>query len=420
MAQTTPPKKTTPKTTAKTTDKKQQRKVLSQAAQKRLEKEQLEAQQTKAEQLAQSIKRRSSVLAKHETVTKNLNSIQAAAPKPKKFKLKPLNTVGYKEPMKRESDFDIFQARLKERDQEIHQLLHQATAIKNRLETMAKRETVKFHEALRDCYGIYEHIQSGPEPYAFFDVLRDFFRLQGVVQSNSPDEGLLVRFIFAQKSNKQISEYATVVRYANEAKVPKSGFIDWYTTTTQTRILQKARKAGNAVLNDRLSRARIMLQRYFDLREQWPLGEFEYPEMLAQKHVHLPDDLVIVICRGVRRFNRDVAFDDSQPSRSTVPMASISALHFIPPTIDLANDIMDRIARYLEPKLEQFEEEILNKSEQVWSHDMTHFLMERELGAAYRSADRWADRMQTASREDQQAFEQQRRAIQKNRNKARK
>jgi len=47
-------------------------------------------------------------------------------------------------------------------------------------------------------------------------------------------------------------------------------------------------------------------------------------------------------------------------------------------------------------------------------------LMERELGAAYRSADRWADRMQAAIAEDQQAFEQQRRKIQKMRNKARK
>jgi hypothetical protein len=51
---------------------------------------------------------------------------------------------------------------------------------------------------------------------------------------------------------------------------------------------------------------------------------------------------------------------------------------------------------------------------------MTNFLMERELGAAYRSADRWADRMQASLYEDQQAFEQARKKIQKLRNKARK
>jgi len=399
---------------------KKQGKVLSEAATKRLEQERLDAQKTKTKKLAESIKRRSTELAKHDTVAKNLDTVKAAAKKTKNYKLRPVEKVRQPAPMKRDTEFDLFQARLQERNHEIHRLLHQATVIKNRLDTMAKRETVKFHEALRDCYGIYQHIQSTPEPYAFFDVLRDYFKMQGTAQSNSPDEGLLVRFVFTQKSNKQISEYATVIRYALDTKISTTNFIHWYTTTTQTRILQKARKAGNTKLNDRLQRARVLLQRYFDLREQWPLGEFDYPEMLAEKQVHLPDDLVIVICRGVRRFNRDVEFNAQNPSRSRLPMASISALHFIPPTIDLANDIIDRIARYLEPRLEQFEEEIQQKTEQVWSEDMTHFLMERELGAAYRSADRWADRMQAALHEEQQAIEQQRRAIQKLRNKARK
>ena len=149
------------------------------------------------------------------------------------------------------------------------------------------------------------------------------------------------------------------------------------------------------------------------------LGEFDYPEFLAEKQVHLPDDLIIVVCRGVSRFNRDVEFDGKSPSRSKQPIAAISALHFIPPNIDLANDIMDRIARYIEPRLEDVEAEIQDKTDQVWSDDMTHYLLERELGAAYRSADSWADRMQAAIAEDQQAFEQQRRKMQKLRNKAR-
>jgi len=42
------------------------------------------------------------------------------------------------------------------------------------------------------------------------------------------------------------------------------------------------------------------------------------------------------------------------------------------------------------------------------------------LGAAYKSADYWADRMQAAMAEDQVAFEAQRRKIQKLRNKSRK
>jgi hypothetical protein len=246
------------------------RKVLSQAATQRQEQERLEAQRTKTEKLAEGIKRRSTVLSKHDSVTKNVDAVKAAAKKAKTFELRPVKKVRQKAPMPSGSEFEVFQAQMQQREQEIHRLLHQATVIKNCFENMARRETVKFHEALRDCYGIYQHIQSSPEPYAFYDALRTYFKQLGTAQSNSPDEGLLVRFVFSQKSNKQISEYATVMRYAL-TKVPKARFIDWYTTATQTRILQKARKAGNAKLNDRLQRARVVLQRYFDLREQWPL-----------------------------------------------------------------------------------------------------------------------------------------------------
>jgi hypothetical protein len=195
------------------------------------------------------------------------------------------------------------------------------------MEALARRETVKFHEALRDCYGIYEHIQSSPEPYAFYDVLRDYFRMQGSVQSNSPDEGLLIRFVFTKKSKKQISEYATVIRYALQTKVSKADFIKWYTTTTQTRILQKARKDGNAQLNERLARARVLLQRYFDIREQWPLGEFDYPAMLAGKQVHLPDDLIIVICVV------SVALTEMSSSMVIAPAAPLCRWPQYPPCI---------------------------------------------------------------------------------------
>jgi hypothetical protein len=173
-------------------------------------------------------------------------------------------------------------------------------------------------------------------------------------------------------------------------------------------------------MSDMINRSRIALLRYFDIQEQWPLGQFDYPEYLAARQVHLPDDLIFVICRGVRKFNRDVYFDPEDPAATRVPMAEISALHFIPTNIDLTNDLITRIARQLVPYIDEIEEEITQKTEQVWAHDMSNLLMERELGAAYKSADRWADRMQASIAEDQIEFEAQRKKIQKLRNKARK
>jgi hypothetical protein len=393
---------------------KSHKKVLSQAALKRLQNEADEAAKTKVQVLAEKIKRRSTVLTKHDSVVAN------SKPKPKqelKITLKPLTKVRQQKAQSFATPFEEFEALQKKRTNDIHRILKKAGVIRDRIELLTKREAVKFQEALRDCYGLYQYIQSTEEPYHYYDVLRSYFRKTGEIQSNSPDEGLLVRYVFSKRSNKQVSEYATVLRYALETKVPQTRFIDWYTTTTQTRILQKARKEGAALTNDRLHRSRILLQQYFDIREQHPLGHFDYPLMLAQKQVHLPDDLIIVVCRGINTFNRDSDFKFN--GTPVVPLASISALHFIPPNVDLANDIMNRIARYIEPRLEYFEAEIQQKSEQVWSTDMTNFLTERELGAAYRSADKWADRMQAATQEDQKAFEEQRRKIQKLRNKSR-
>jgi hypothetical protein len=104
--------KTAKSSKSKSTVKKQ-RKVLSQAAQQLLEKERLEAQKTRAQKLSESIKRRNASLAKHDTVAANLEAVEAAAKKEKNIKLAPLKKVRQKAPMKRDSEFEVFQARLK-------------------------------------------------------------------------------------------------------------------------------------------------------------------------------------------------------------------------------------------------------------------------------------------------------------------
>lgn len=401
--------------------KKKQQKVLSQAAQKRLELERQEAAKSQTEKLAESIKRRSTVIAKHNSVATQVNAVKNRNTPVKTIKVVPVKKAKTQTPIKRDSEHDIFQARIAERDKQHHRLIKQAETIRNRLDKISKRETTKLYEALRDCYGMYEYIESNREPYEFYSILRDYYKVKmEPIQSNTPDESLLVRFIFSNKSTKQISEYGTVLRYALEIGVAKKDFIKWYTSTTQTRILALARKSATSDNQERLKRARIALLRYFDIQEQWPLGHFDYPELLAAKQVHLPDNLIIVICRGVRKFNRDIEFNPNNPAASRVPLAEISALHFIPPDIDVVHDIIERLARFLVPQIDQIEEEIKQKTEQVWANDLTNYLMERELGTAYKSADRWADSQQAAIADDQIAFEAKRRKIQKLRNKARK
>ena len=409
-----------PKKSAKTTLKKQQ-KVLSKAAMERLEQERQEAAKTKVEKLAESIKKRSTVSAKHNSVVQQVNTVKTRNTPVKKATVNPVPKVKEQEPMSRATDLDVFEARIAQRDKQQHQLLKQAETIRNRLAKLSDREKVKTTEGLRDCYGIYEFIESSKDGDMLYDIIRSYFKATlEKIQSNTPDEALLVRFIFSKKSKKQISEYATVLRYARETGIAKNAFVKWYDDTTQTRILALARKSSSADSQEKLQRAKIALLRYFDIQEEWPLGHFDYPEYLAAKQVHLPDDFMFVICRGVRKFNRDIHFDPENPTATRVPLAEISALHFIPPNIDLTNDLITRIARPLVPYIDEIEEQINQKTERVWANDMTSLLMERELGSAYKSADRWAIRQQAALAEDQVEFEKKRKKIQKLRNQARK
>lgn len=409
-----------PKKSAKTTPKKQQ-KVLSKAAQQRLEKERQEAAKSKAEKLAESIKNRSTIAAKHNSVVKQVATVKTRNTPVKTAKVNKVPKVKETAPMDRSSSIALFEARLEERDKQQHHLLKQAETIRNRLAKLSDREKVKTTEGLRDCYGIYEFIESSKDGDMLYDIIRSYFKATlEKIQSNTPDEALLVRFIFSKKSKKQISEYATVLRYARESGIAKNAFVKWYNDTTQTRILAMARKSSSANSQEQLKRAKIALLRYFDIQEEWPLGRFDYPEYLSAKQVHLPDDLIFVICRGVRKFNRDLSFDPDNPAAASVPLAEISALHFIPPNVDVINDVITRLARSLVPYLDEIEEQIEQKTEQVWANDMTSLLMERELGSAYKSADRWANRMQASVAQDQVAFENKRKKIQKLRTQSRK
>ena len=405
---------------AKSADKKRQ-KVLSRAALARQEQEKLEASKTKVEKIAESIATRNKVVAKHGSVQRNLDSIKDRKPKAPKLKLKPVPKIKEQEPVKADTEYEAFVARNEERERQHHILLKQADGIKRRMANITRRDLVKLAEALRDCYGIYEDVESGKEPWMFYDMLRAYLKVRLVrLQSNTPDEGVIIRYVFEDnKNDKQVSEYGTVLRYALDKKISKNDFVNWYLKTTQTKILALARGSNTASTRDKLMRARQLLLRYFDIREEWPLGVMEYPERLAARQVHLPNDLIFVICRGVRRFDRGAVVNQDDSSRTQLSQAEVRALHFIPPVIDVADDLINRLARYIVPRLEDFENEVDEKAERVWANDLTSYLTENELGTAYKSADKWADRMQAAIAEDQVAFAAQRKKIQKLRKKSR-
>ena len=146
----TPPSAAVPKPSKK------QRKHLSQAAQKRLAEEKLEASKTKAEKLAESIKNRETVGAKHKSVQRHLDDIEERKPKPPQLKpVKPTKVTQLPTMSLAEDNSHIARLLRELKDNEQRRVLQSAELIKNRLKKTDKREKTKLAEALRDCYGIY-------------------------------------------------------------------------------------------------------------------------------------------------------------------------------------------------------------------------------------------------------------------------
>jgi len=395
------------------------KKVQSLTAQKRLEQQRIEASKSKAEKLAESQRRKSIVLGKHPTVAEKVDGVKQRTTKATKAKVNPIKKTKQQAPIKRDDYITEFNERIRLREEFNHRLLKQAEAIRLRYEKESKRQKTKLYESLRDCYGIFEAVENSSDPDSFYLHIKSYLMCtEHKLQSNTPDEGLLVRFTFGKLSTKQISEYGTILRHARELKVSKNNFVAWLNKSTMAGALQAARSDVSNNRKERLDRARILMMKLFDLREEWPLGYFDYPEHLAAKQVHLPDDLIFVVARGVRNFDRGIPSNiDGMRGHAT---AKIAALHFIPPNIDLSIEIVDRLARFVEPHLEQYEEQLLEVEQAKWGDDLTHLLMERELGDSYKAADRWADRMQASLADDQVEFERKRKTIQKLRNKSRK
>lgn len=394
------------------------KKVLSLTAQKRLEQKRIEASKSAAEKLAESLKRKSSLLGKHPTVADKNAGIKKRTKNATTMKVNPVKKTKRQDPLRRDDYMTEFNERIRLREEFNHRLLKQAEAIRNRFEKESKRQKTKLYESLRDCYGIFEAVENSEDPNSFYAHIRSYLLCTDhKLQSNSTDEGLLVRFTFGKLSTKQISEYGTILRHARTTKVSKGNFVEWLNKSTMAGALQAARSDVSNNRKERLDRARILMMKLFDLREEWPLGYFDYPEHLAAKQVHLPDDLIFVVARGVRNFDRGIPSNiDGMRGHAT---AKIAALHFIPPNIDLSIEMVDRLARFVEPHLEQYEEQLLEVEQAKWGDDLTHLLTERELGDSYKSADRWADRMQAALANDQAEFERKRKLIQKLRRKSR-
>jgi hypothetical protein len=126
----------------------------------------------------------------------------------------------------------------------------------------------------------------------------------------------------------------------------------------------------------------------------------------ANKYVNPNTHLVVMLGTAVRRFDRESDYAD------------IHISHIMPPNFDIDIRIIDKWAKYVEPKLEMFEAEANNLPIEQWAFELEDKLWAFDVADAEKQSINWALRQQATMYEDQQQFTKYATAYKKERLKA--
>ncbi len=180
-----------------------------------------------------------------------------------------------------------------------------------------------------------------------------------------------------------MNDYGNALLEACLEEIAPKDFLEWLKRTSISKASQqyqqraKVGQSREALIN----RAHILILRMMDVFEAQPVASFEMPAWQAEKKVHAGSDLVFLIGRGVRRYDRGSH------------IADIRVCFFIPPGIDFEHMVINRLAKHIYNGVLDWEEELEKVEEHVWAGDLYNYLSDKEAQAAERSHTQWQERM---------------------------
>lgn len=253
------------------------------------------------------------------------------------------------------------------------------------------------YKALQSVYRLYLEIEySGELRSDFYAELKQKLTDLGYnLQKNTRDAALLVRLVFGKDvSNSKVHQYVSVLQYAQDNEVNAEDFVNWLEKQTITGAVKAAANTGldPEVAKQRYQRARLLLLRYLEWRETRPFSTQKMLAWSAERYLGQGTDLCVMIGTAVRRFDRESDFAD------------IYIAHILPPNLEFDIKIIDRWAKFIEPKLEMLEAELEKKTADEWGDDLHTALWDFDVRQAEKVADYWRLRQQAALVEEQIEF----------------
>ena len=242
----------------------------------------------------------------------------------------------------------------------------------------AYRESVYLN--LTTLYCCYTDIEESEFKDNFYANLRGYLHSENIrLQANSTEVGLAIRYVFGDVKPKTIVDYGIVLTTARELGIGIADFYAWIKLKTISGIVKERNQNVQESLKDRMSRARLVILRMLDYREQLNLTMYQKPALLAEKDVHSQygSHIVILIARALRGFDRQSH------------IANYNLVFAIPPSIELEQLIIDRLAKDIVGEIDYWEKELDARDESEWANELYEHVEEAESKRAAKDRDKW-------------------------------
>lgn len=305
---------------------------------------------------------------------------------------------------------EALEERDKQREEQVRKWLTGLEIVGRKLTAAKNTYRRSVYEVLANIYEQYLEIEaSGELRTNFYHELRIKLLEQGhKILKNTPDAGLLIRLVWGEHKLKSqnINQYVNALRAGQHYEITVEAFADWLekiTITNAQKLLQSKNKDNEDELKERLQRARICILNYLDWRETHPFLVGRLHANKANEYVTKDTHLVVMIGTAVRRHDRDSDYAD------------IYVSHILPPNFDLDIKIIDKWAKYIEPKVEHYEREAERLPIEQWAAMLEDELWAFDVAEAEKQSIYWALRQQAAKYEDQQQFDKHAKAYKKQR-----
>jgi hypothetical protein len=267
--------------------------------------------------------------------------------------------------------------------QHCQRLLVVRTDVKEHL----KKYRESLYTSLSEIYSIYLDIEKSEHSDDFYASLRGYLYSKEIrIQSNSTDVSLVIRYVFGAVKPKIVNDYGNALLEAQLQEISAVDFYEWIKSSSISNASQlyKQREKIGESREALVNRARILILRMMDVYESKPIASFEMPAWSAERRVHQGSDMVFMVGRGVRRFDRESH------------LADIRICFFIPPGIDFEHLVINRMAKHIYNAVHHWERELEKVEESVWAGDLYNYLSDKEAEAAEKSHVKWQERMAAA------------------------